>query len=273
MVSPSIFARRSLSYLMSDKPQEALNDAMHAQVVSPVWHIVSYLQGAALSALGMNSEVQAALPLDLVQDRKLQMLTDSCLEGQLSNDDGTELARLASQCLRSEPRERPNPKSLVASLTPLQKETEVPSFVLMGIPHGTFWSSLSQLGEAYSRRDLTAMHEILENIGCKDDGTTNEFIGVGTMVSPTIFARCSLSYLMSDKHQEAIKDAIQGQVVSPVWDSAYYLQAFPISPLWHIACYLQAVARSALGMDIEAQAALKEGTTLESKRSKAVGQK
>ncbi|KAM1433463.1 hypothetical protein ACFXTO_015877 [Malus domestica] len=52
---------------MSDKPQEPLNDAMQAQVVSPVWHI------------------------------------------------------------------RPNPKSLVASLTPLQKETEVPSFVLMGI--------------------------------------------------------------------------------------------------------------------------------------------
>ena len=53
------------------------------------------------------------------------MLTDSCLEGQLSQDDGTELVRLASRCLQSEPRERPNPKSLVAALTTLQKETEV----------------------------------------------------------------------------------------------------------------------------------------------------
>ncbi|XP_048422020.1 serine/threonine-protein kinase BSK3 isoform X2 [Pyrus x bretschneideri] len=234
--------------------------------------------------------------LDLIRDRNLQMLTDSCLEVQLSNDDGTELARLASRCLQSEPRERPNPKSLVASLTPLQKETEVPSSVLMGIPHGTSWSSLSPLGEACTRRDSTAIHEILESIGYKDDGMTNElsfqmwtdqmqesldskkkgdsafkhkdfrttiecysqFIDVGTMVSPTIFARRSLSYLMSDKPQKALNDAMQAQVVSPVW---------------HIACYLQAVALSALGLDSEAQAALKEGTTLESKRSKAVGQK
>ena len=78
------------------------------------------------------------------------------------------------------------------------------------------------------------------------------------MVSPTIFAWRSLSYLMSDKPQEAINDAMQAQVVSP---------------LWHIACYLQAVALSALGMDSEAEATLKEGSLLESKRSKAAGQK
>ena len=53
------------------------------------------------------------------------MLTDSCLEGQFSDDDGTELVRLASRCLQYEPRERPNPKLLVTALTPLQKETEV----------------------------------------------------------------------------------------------------------------------------------------------------
>lgn len=47
------------------------------------------------------------------------------MEGQFSNDDGTELVRLASRCLQYEPRERPNPKSLVAALNPLQKETEV----------------------------------------------------------------------------------------------------------------------------------------------------
>lgn len=53
------------------------------------------------------------------------MLTDSCLEGQFSNDEGTELVRLASRCLQYEPRERPNSKSLVSSLTPLQQDTEV----------------------------------------------------------------------------------------------------------------------------------------------------
>lgn len=61
MVSPTVFARRSLSHLMSDMPQDALNDAMQAQVISPVWHVASYLQAAALFALGMENEAHAAL--------------------------------------------------------------------------------------------------------------------------------------------------------------------------------------------------------------------
>lgn len=67
------------------------------------------------------------------------MLTDSCLEGQFTNDDGTDLVRLASRCLQYEPRERPNSKSLVAALAPLQKETEVviASFCFLGIRCGT----------------------------------------------------------------------------------------------------------------------------------------
>lgn len=63
--------------------------------------------------------------LDLIRDRNFLMLIDSCLEGQFSDEDGTELVRLASRCLEYEPRERPNPKSLVDALTPLQKEIEV----------------------------------------------------------------------------------------------------------------------------------------------------
>lgn len=63
--------------------------------------------------------------LDLIRDRNLQMLTDSCLEGQFSAEDGTELVRLASRCLQYEPRDRPDPTSLVTALLPLQKETEV----------------------------------------------------------------------------------------------------------------------------------------------------
>lgn len=53
------------------------------------------------------------------------MLMDSALEGHFSNDDGTELVRLASRCLQFEARERPNAKSLVTALMSLQKETEV----------------------------------------------------------------------------------------------------------------------------------------------------
>ncbi|RRT38713.1 hypothetical protein BHE74_00035983, partial [Ensete ventricosum] len=63
--------------------------------------------------------------LDLIRDRNFNMLTDSCLEGQFSNEDGTELVRLASRCLQYEQRERPNVKSIVLALTPLQRETEL----------------------------------------------------------------------------------------------------------------------------------------------------
>ncbi|CDP09742.1 unnamed protein product [Coffea canephora] len=252
---------------------------------------VMYSFGTLLLDLLSGKHIPPSHALDLIRDRNLQMLTDSCLEGQFSSDDGTELVRLASRCLQYEPRERPNPKSLVASLIPLQKEIEVPSHVLMGIPHGGEAMSLSPLGEACQRMDLTAMHEILEKLGYKDDeGAATElsfqmwtnqmqetlnskkkgdvafrhkelmaaiecytqFVEVGTMVSPTVFARRSLSYLMSDMPQEALNDAVQAQVISPVW---------------HIASYLQAAALFALDKENEAQIALKEGSVLEEKRN------
>lgn len=253
---------------------------------------VMYSFGTLLLDLLSGKHIPPSHALDLIRDRNLQMLTDSCLEGQFSNDEGTELVRLASRCLQYEPRERPNPKSLVAALVPLQKDTEVASHVLMGIPHGAAaLPNLSPLGEACARKDLTAIHEILESIGYKDDeGAATElsfqmwtnqmqetlnskkkgdvafrhkdfraaiecytqFIDVGTMVSPTVFARRSLSYVISDMPQEALNDASQAQVISPVW---------------HIASYLQAAALFVLGRDDEAQVALKEGCVLESKKN------
>lgn len=79
-----------------------------------------------------------------------------------------------------------------------------------------------------------------------------QFIDVGTMVSPTVFARRSLSYLMTEMPLEALNDAVQAQVISPVW---------------HIASYLQAAALFALGRENEGQIALREGSVLEEKRS------
>lgn len=70
MVSPTVFARRSLCYLMSDMSQEALEDAAQAQVISPVWHIASYLQAAALYALGRENEAQVALKEGSVLEAK-----------------------------------------------------------------------------------------------------------------------------------------------------------------------------------------------------------
>ncbi|XVF51493.1 hypothetical protein PTKIN_Ptkin04bG0189500 [Pterospermum kingtungense] len=252
---------------------------------------VIYSFGTLLLDLLSGKHIPPSHALDLIRDRNIQMLIDSCLEGQFSDDDGTELVRLASRCLQYEARERPNPKSLVSSLIPLQRDTEVPSHVLMGILHGADAIPLSPLGEACLRMDLTAIHEVLEKLGYKDDeGAATElsfqmwtnqmqetltskkkgdvafrhkdfraaiecytqFIDVGTMVSPTIYARRSLSYLISDMPQEALNDALQAQVISPVW---------------HIASYLQAATLFALGKEDEAQAALKEGSELETKKN------
>lgn len=257
---------------------------------------VIYSFGTLLLDVLSGKHIPPSHALDLMRDRNFQMLTDSCLVGQFSTEEGTELVRLASRCLQYEPRERPNTKSLVAALTPLQHEIEVPSYALMDIPHGDESSleslSLSPLGEACLRMDLTAIHEILEKTGYKDDeGITNElsfqmwtnqmqetldskkngdaafrrkdftiavdnytqFIDVGTMVSPTIFARRCLSYLMNEMAQQALTDAMQALLISPTWPTA---------------CYLQASCLFALGLDSQAREMLKDGSSLESKKNK-----
>lgn len=61
MISPTVFARRCLCYLMSDMLQEALGDAMQAQVISPDWPTAFYLQAAALFSLGMDNDAQESL--------------------------------------------------------------------------------------------------------------------------------------------------------------------------------------------------------------------
>lgn len=257
---------------------------------------VVYSFGTLLLDLLSGKHIPPSHALDLIRGKNFLMLMDSALEGNFSNDDGTELVRLASRCLQYEGRERPNAKSLVTSLTSLHKEAEAPSYVLMGISHETASSTqpllLTPFGEACVRMDLTAIHEILEKNGYKDDeGVANElsfqmwtsqmqdtlnskkhgdtafrakdfataidcytqFIDTGTMVSPTVYARRCLSYLMSDMPQEALGDAMQAQVVSPQWPTALYLQA---------ACLFS------LGMDNDAHETLKDGTNLESKKNK-----
>ena len=46
---------------------------------------------------------------------------------------------------------------------------QVPSHVLMGIPHSAADLPLSPLGEACSRKGLTAIHEVLQSVGYNDD--------------------------------------------------------------------------------------------------------
>ncbi|KAG8044020.1 hypothetical protein GUJ93_ZPchr0458g22710 [Zizania palustris] len=256
---------------------------------------VIYSFGTLLLDVLSGKHIPPSHALDLIRDRNFNMLTDSCLEGQFSNEEGTELVRLASRCLHYEPRERPNVRSMVQALAPLQNDLETPSYELMDIPRGGVASvlslPLSPLAEACSRKDLTAIHEILEKTGYKDDeGTANElsfqmwtnqmqdtlnskkkgdnafrqkdfstaidcysqFIEVGTMVSPTIYARRCLSYLMNDMAEQALSDAMQALVISPTWPTAFYLQA---------------AALVSLGMENEAQEAIKDGCAQETSSS------
>lgn len=81
-----------------------------------------------------------------------------------------------------------------------------------------------------------------------------QFVDVGTMVSPTVFARRSLAHLLSDQAEAALRDAMQAQYVHPEWPTAFFMQA---------------AALTKLGMDIDAKDMLKEGAALHMKRQSA----
>ncbi|CAL1383733.1 unnamed protein product [Linum trigynum] len=56
MVSPTVFARRSLCYLLYDQPDAALRDGMQAQCVYPDWSTAFYMQSVALAKLNMHND-------------------------------------------------------------------------------------------------------------------------------------------------------------------------------------------------------------------------
>ncbi|XP_057778053.1 serine/threonine-protein kinase BSK5 isoform X5 [Salvia miltiorrhiza] len=252
---------------------------------------VVYSFGTMLLDLLSGKHIPPSHALDLIRGKNFLMLMDSCLEGHFSNDEGTELVRLATRCLQYEARERPNAKTLVTSLMSLEKETEVPSYVLLGIPQGQGKTGcappllLTPMGEACLRMDLTAIHEILDKAGYKDDeGIANEmwtsqmqetlnskkqgdaafrakdfataidcytqFIQGGTMVSPTVYGRRCVCYLMSDMPNQALGDAMQALAISPRWPTAFHLQAASLFTL---------------GMENDAQESLQEASNLEAK--------
>ncbi|KAL4183127.1 hypothetical protein AMTRI_Chr11g153650 [Amborella trichopoda] len=237
--------------------------------------------------------------LDVIRGKNTLLLMDSHLEGKFSPEEGTEVVHLASRCLQYEPKERPNAAELVAALTPLQTKRDVPSYLLLGIKKQeeappSPQRPLSPLGDACSRMDLTAMHQILVMTHYKDDEGTNElsfqewtqqmrdmlearkrgdiafrdkdfkmaidcysqFIDVGTMVSPTVYARRSLSHLLCDQPDAALRDAMQAQCVHPEWPTAFYMQA---------------AALTKLDMHNDAADMLKEAAALEEKRQRGRG--
>uniref|UniRef100_A0A453J2G1 Serine/threonine-protein kinase BSK1-like TPR repeats domain-containing protein n=1 Tax=Aegilops tauschii subsp. strangulata TaxID=200361 RepID=A0A453J2G1_AEGTS len=80
-----------------------------------------------------------------------------------------------------------------------------------------------------------------------------QFVDVGTMVSPTVYARRSLCHLMCDQPDAALRDAMQAQCVCPDWPTAFYMQA---------------VALSKLDMQSDAKDMLSEASQLEEKKQK-----
>lgn len=80
-----------------------------------------------------------------------------------------------------------------------------------------------------------------------------QFIDVGIMVSPTVFARRSLCYLLNDQPDAALRDAMQAQCVYPEWPTAFYMQS---------------VALAKLDMDKDASDMLNEAAALEEKKQR-----
>jgi len=58
-----------------------------------------------------------------------------------------------------------------------------------------------------------------------------QFLDVGTMISPTVYARRSLCHLMCDQPDAALRDAMQAQCVYSEWPTAFYMQAVALAKL------------------------------------------
>ncbi|KAK9120677.1 hypothetical protein Syun_018294 [Stephania yunnanensis] len=244
---------------------------------------VIYSYGTVLLDLLSGKHIPPSHALDLIRGKNVLLLMDSSLEGQYANEDATKLVELASKCLQSEARDRPNTKFLITAVSPLQKQREVASHVLMGLQKAAAAAvlpiMLSPLGKACARMDLTAVHDILlktaiisrmDTAGsgdvkykevrgyCFQDKDFKSAIdyysklaGMMSVPSATVFARRALCYLMNSQPEFALRDAMQAQVCMPEWPTAFYLQA---------------LALSKLGMETDAQDMLNDGATFEVKR-------
>lgn len=279
---------KSYSTNLAYTPPEYLRNGR----VTPASVVFSF--GTVLLDLLSGKHIPPSHALDMIRGKNITLLMDSHLEGNFSNEEATVVFNLASQCLQYEPRERPNVKDLVTTLGQLRNKDDVPSYVMIGLPKpddapATPQQPLSPMGDACSRMDLTAIHEILVATHYKDDEGTNElsfqewtqqmrdildarkrgdlafrdkdfktaldcyslFIEVGTMVSPTVHARRCLCHLFMEQPDAALGDAMQAQCVYPDWPTAFYLQS---------------VALSKLGMHQDAADMLSEAVQLEEKR-------
>ncbi|KFK29148.1 hypothetical protein AALP_AA7G095200 [Arabis alpina] len=72
MISPTVYARRSMCHLFCDQPDAALRDAMQAQCAYPDWPTAFYLQAVALAKLNMVEDSAAMLKeASFLDDKRL----------------------------------------------------------------------------------------------------------------------------------------------------------------------------------------------------------
>ncbi|XP_015896786.3 serine/threonine-protein kinase BSK2 [Ziziphus jujuba] len=253
---------------------------------------VIYSYGTVLLGLLSGKHIPPSHALDLIRGKSVLLLMDSSLEGQYSNDDATKLIELASKCLQSEAKDRPDTRFLLAAVAPLQKQKEVASHILMGITKSTVTppTMLSPLGKACARMDLTAVHEILLKTGYKDEeGAENELSfqewtqQVQDMLNTKKFGdiafrdkdfKSAIEYYSKLVGMMAVPSAtvfarrafsylMNLQAELALRDA---MQAQVCIAEWPTAFYLQSLALSKLGMETDAQDMLNDGAAFEAKR-------
>ncbi|RYR29061.1 hypothetical protein Ahy_B01g053353 isoform B [Arachis hypogaea] len=256
---------------------------------------VIYSYGTVLLDLLSGKHIPPSHALDLIRGKNVLMLMDSSLEGQYANDDATKLVELASKCLQFEARERPDINFLLTAVTPLQKQKEVASHVLMGLTVNNtpvLPTILSPLGKACARMDLTAVHDILLKTGYKDEeGAENElsFQEWTQQVQDILNTKKFGDIAFRDKDFKNAIEYYSKLVVMMSVPSATVFARRSFSYLmndqaelalrdamqaqvcicdWPTAFYLQALALSKLGMDTDAQDMLNDGAAFEAKREK-----
>ncbi|RAL53970.1 hypothetical protein DM860_004441 [Cuscuta australis] len=254
---------------------------------------VFYSYGTVLLDLMSGKHIPPSHALDLIRGKNILLLMDSSLEGQYANEDASALVDLASKCLQYEPRDRPNIKFILTAVTPLQKQKDVASLVLMGLTKTTpvvVPTMLSPLGKACARMDLTAVHDILLKTGYKDEeGAENELSfqewtqQVQDMLNTKKFGdiafrdkdfKSAVEYysklvsMMSVPSgtvfvRRALSYLMLGQAELALRDA---MQAQVCLPEWPTAFYMQALALSKLGMETDAQDMLTDGSSFETKK-------
>ncbi|CAF2069501.1 BnaC01g10520D [Brassica napus] len=254
---------------------------------------VVYSYGTILIDLLSGKHIPPNHALDMIRGRNALLLMDSSLEGQFENEDATKLVDLASKCLQNEAKDRPDTKFLHSSVAPLQKQKEVASHVLMGLPKNTVIlpTLLSPLGKACSRMDLEAVHEILLKTGYRDDeGKENElsFQEWTQPVQEMLNIKKLGDVAFRDKDfKNAIECYSELVVMMTTVPSATVfarrsfsylmteqvelalrdaMQAQVCIPEWPTAFYMQALALSKLGMETDANDMLNDGAAFDAKR-------